>query len=195
MKLIIQIPCLNEEHTLRQTLDDLPRAIPGIDNIEILVIDDGSTDGTVQVAKDWGVDYVMSFPRNLGLAKAFTNGLNTCLMLGADIIVNTDADNQYRSDYIQDLVRPILAHKSEIVIGCRPIEEITEFSWIKKKLQRFGSYVVRVASRTDVPDTTSGFRALSRRAVILIYFHSTYTSKWRCMVSKKFKHYTFLDSF
>ena len=177
MKLIIQIPCLNEEHTLRQTLDDLPRAIPGIDNIEILVIDDGSTDGTVQVAKDWGVDYVMSFPRNLGLAKAFTNGLNTCLMLGADIIVNTDADNQYRSDYIQDLVRPILDHKSEIVIGCRPIEEITEFSWIKKKLQRLGSRMINLLAGTSVPDVTSGFRAFSRSAAMQlnIISHFTYT--------------------
>jgi len=175
MKLIIQIPCLNEEKTLRQTLEDLPKEIPGIDEIEILIIDDGSTDKTVQVAKKWGVDYVLSFPHNLGLAKAFANGLNACLMLGADIIVNTDADNQYKAEYIPELIRPILDRNADITIGCRPIERITEFSWIKKKLQRLGSKIINLLARTEIPDVTSGFRAFSRSAALQLNIISNFT--------------------
>lgn len=166
MKLIIQIPCLNEEETLPLVLRELPTHLPGVDTIETLIIDDGSTDATVEVALQEGVDHIVSHPRNLGLARAFQTGLDTCLQLGADIIVHTDADNQYPSHYIAQLVEPIVARRAEMVIGARPIASIPHFSPFKKLLQGVGSWVVRTASGTDVPDTTSGFRAYSRDFVL-----------------------------
>jgi glycosyltransferase involved in cell wall biosynthesis len=175
MRLFIQIPCLNEQENLARTLSDLPQKIPGIDEIKTVVVDDGSTDETVRVAKEWGVDFIVSFPRNLGLAKAFANGLNACLMLGADIIVNTDADNQYKGKFIAELVRPILERKAEIVIGCRPIEKTPHFSWVKKKLQRWGSRIVNRLASTRIPDVTTGFRAFTRAAALQLNVISTFT--------------------
>jgi glycosyltransferase involved in cell wall biosynthesis len=175
MKLIIQIPAYNEEETLPAALSTLPREVPGIDEVEWLVIDDGSSDKTVEVAKEMGVDHVVSHSRNLGLARAFMTGLQACLERGADIIVNTDADNQYQADCIPDLVRPILVGKAEIVVGARPISEIVEFSRIKKLLQKFGSWTVRMASGTDIPDAPSGFRAISAEAARRINVFNNYT--------------------
>lgn len=175
MKLIIQIPCYNEAKTLTIALDALPKHIDGIDEIEYLIINDGSKDDTVQVAKDWGVDYVVSFPQNKGLAMGFMAGIDACIRNGADIIVNTDADNQYCGEDIETLVRPILDGKAEIVIGERPIDEIKDFSPLKKKLQHLGSYVVRVASSTDIPDAPSGFRAFSKDAAMHLNVINQYT--------------------
>ncbi|MBR5377270.1 MAG: glycosyltransferase family 2 protein [Lachnospiraceae bacterium] len=175
MKLIIQIPCLNEAKTLTIALDALPKKIDGIDEIEILIIDDGSTDDTVKVAREWGVNYVVSFPKNKGLAKGFMAGIDACIRNGADIIVNTDADNQYCGEDIEKLVRPILDNEAEIVIGERPIDNIDDFSPLKKKLQHFGSFVVRKASATDIPDAPSGFRAFSRDAALHINVINSYT--------------------
>lgn len=166
MKLIIQIPCFNEEATLAQTVADLPTSIPGIDEIEILIVDDGSTDGTIQAARRAGVHHVVRFTRNKGLAQAFMAGLDAALRLGADVIVNTDADNQYVGADIAKLVRPILDHTAEMVVGERPISEIAHFGFMKKRLQRVGSWVIRRVSRTTVPDATSGFRAYSRDAAL-----------------------------
>lgn len=175
MKLIIQIPCYNEAETLEIALNALPKRIDGVDEIEYLVINDGSSDDTEKVALEWGVNYIVHFKRNLGLAKGFLAGIDLALRHGADIIVNTDADNQYCGTDIEKLVRPILNREADIVIGERPIDEIEDFSWIKKKLQRFGSYVVRVASRTDIPDAPSGFRAYSRKAAMRVNVHNEYT--------------------
>ncbi len=175
MKLIIQIPCYNEAETLEIALNDLPKQIDGIDEIEYLIINDGSKDNTVEVAKKWGVHHVVSFAQNKGLAKGFMAGLDACLANGADIIVNTDADNQYCADDIPKLIQPILEHKADIVIGERPIDETEHFSWIKKKLQHFGSWVVRKASHTDIPDAPSGFRAFSREAAMHINVINDYT--------------------
>src|ERR1051325_6906260 len=165
-KLIIQIPCYNEEATLGVTLAALPRELPGVDTIEWLIINDGSADRTVDVAPQFGVEHVVSFAHNQGLAKAFMAGLEAGLRAGADVIVNTDADNQYCADDIPKLVAPILAGEAEIVIGGRPISEIEHFSPIKKMLQKLGSWVVRIASNTDIPDAPSGFRAMSRAAAM-----------------------------
>ena len=175
MKLIIQIPCYNEAETLEIALNALPRQIEGIDEIEYLIINDGSQDDTVAVAKKWGVHHVVNFKQNKGLAKGFMAGLDGCLRNGADIIVNTDADNQYCGDDIPQLVRPILEGKADMVIGARPIDETEHFSFIKKKLQHFGSWVVRKASHTDIPDAPSGFRAFSREAAIRINVFNDYT--------------------
>ncbi len=175
MKLIIQIPCYNEAATLTVALDDLPKHIDGIDEIETLIINDGSADDTVRVAREWGVNHVVSFTRNKGLSKGFMAGLDACLRNGADIIVNTDADNQYCGRDIEKLVRPILNHEADIVIGERPIDDIEHFSPVKKKLQHFGSYVVRKASRTDVADAPSGFRAYSREAAMSVNVINNYT--------------------
>ncbi len=175
MKLIIQIPCLNEADTLEIALNDLPKHIDGIDEIEYLIINDGSSDNTVEVAKNWGVDHIVSFPNNKGLAKGFIAGLDACLREGADIIVNTDADNQYCGDDIEKLVRPILDGKAEIVIGERPIDDTPDFSPVKKKLQHLGSLVVRIASNTDIPDAPSGFRAFSREAALRLNVVNNYT--------------------
>lgn len=168
MKLIIQIPCYNEAETLEIALNDLPKEIEGIDTIEYLIIDDGCTDKTVEVARKWGVHHVVGFTKNKGLAKGFMAGMDACLRNGADIIVNTDADNQYCAEDISKLIRPILEHKADIVIGERPIDDTEHFSWLKKKLQHFGSWVVRKASHTDIPDAPSGFRAFSRDAAMRI---------------------------
>lgn len=175
MKLIIQIPCYNEAETLEIALNALPKQISGVDEIEYLVINDGSSDDTEKVALEWGVNYVVHFKRNLGLAKGFLAGIDLALRHGADIIVNTDADNQYCGNDIEKLIQPILRKEADIVIGERPIDEIEDFSWIKKKLQRFGSYVVRVASRTEIPDAPSGFRAYSRKAAMRVNVHNEYT--------------------
>lgn len=175
MKLIIQIPCYNEAETLEIALNDLPKKIDGIDEIEYLIINDGSTDKTVEVALNWGVHHVVSFTRNKGLAKGFMAGLEACLSYGADIIVNTDADNQYCGEDIEKLVRPILEGKADIVVGERPIDQTEHFSWLKKKLQHFGSWVVRKASKTDIPDAPSGFRAFSREAAMHLNVINEYT--------------------
>ncbi len=175
MKLIIQIPCFNEADTLEVTLNDLPRHIDGIDTIEYLIINDGSRDETERVALEWGVDYIVHHKRNLGLAKGFLHGIDLALRQGADIIVNTDADNQYCGEDIARLVKPILEKKADIVVGERPIDNNEEFSWMKKKLQRFGSWVVRMASKTDIPDAPSGFRAYSRSAAMRINVNNEYT--------------------
>lgn len=175
MKLIIQIPCYNEAETLEIALNDLPRQIDGIDEIEYLIIDDGCKDNTVEVARNWGVHHVVSFAQNKGLAKGFMAGLDACLENGADIIVNTDADNQYCAEDIPKLIRPILEHRADIVIGERPIDDTEGFSWLKKKLQHFGSWVVRKASKTDIPDAPSGFRAFSREAAMRINVINDYT--------------------
>lgn len=175
MKLIIQIPCYNEAETLEIALNDLPKKIDGIDEIEYLIINDGSVDNTVEVAKNWGVHYVVNFKKNKGLAKGFMAGLDACLRNGADIIVNTDADNQYNGDDIEKLVRPILEGRADIVIGERPIDQTEHFSPLKKKLQHLGSWTVRVASHTDMPDAPSGFRAYSREAAMRINVTNEYT--------------------
>lgn len=175
MKLIIQIPCYNEAETLEVALNDLPKQIDGIDEIEYLIINDGSKDNTVEVAKNWGVHYVVNFKCNKGLAKGFMAGLDACLRQGADIIVNTDADNQYCGADIEKLVRPILNGKADIVIGERPIDDTEHFSPLKKKLQHIGSWTVRVASKTDVPDAPSGFRAYSRQAALKMNVINEYT--------------------
>src|ERR687895_788570 len=175
MKLIIQIPCFNEALQLPATLADLPRQVPGVDEVEWLVIDDGSTDDTVEVARAHGVDHVVRLTNNKGLAAAFQAGLDACLKLGADIIVNTDADNQYYGGDIPKLVEPILAGRADMVIGDRETDSLEHFSPLKKRLQRLGSAVVRRASETDVPDTTSGFRAYNREAAIQLQAVSKFT--------------------
>lgn len=175
MKLIIQIPCYNEAATLGIALAALPREVPGFDKVEWLIIDDGCTDNTVEVALAHGVDHVVRHTRNQGLARGFMNGLQACLEHGADVIVNTDADNQYNADDIPALTRPILEGKADIVIGARPIAAIEHFSPIKKLLQKLGSWVVRVASKTNIPDAPSGFRAMSRSAARRLTVFSDYT--------------------
>jgi len=175
MKLIIQIPCYNEEATLPQTIADLPSEIEGIDTIEYLIIDDGSSDSTVNTARICGVHHVVSFTNNKGLARGFMAGIDACVRLGADIIVNTDADNQYNGSDIEKLVRPILCGQADMVIGERPINDTEHFSWKKKKFQRLGSSVVRVASGTTVPDAPSGFRAYSKDVALRINVVNTYT--------------------
>ncbi|NHC35673.1 glycosyltransferase family 2 protein [Scytonema millei] len=174
-KLIIQIPCYNEAETLGITLSALPREIPGISCVEWLVIDDGSTDKTLAVAKDFGVDRIVRLNHNQGLAKAFMAGIEACLIAGADIIVNTDADNQYCADDIPKLIAPILLGRAEIVIGTRPIYKIKHFSPTKKVLQKLGSWVVRLASNTNIPDAPSGFRAISRAAALQLNVFNEYT--------------------
>lgn len=175
MKLIIQIPCLNEAATLGVALENMPRTVPGFDKVEWLVIDDGSTDNTADLARELGVDHVIRHPVNRGLATAYMTGLEACLQLGADVIVNTDADNQYEATDIPKLTAPVVAGEADMVIGARPIDETEHFSWIKKKLQRLGSWAVRMASRTDVADAPSGFRAISREAAMRLNVFSAYT--------------------
>ncbi|MCE9543259.1 MAG: glycosyltransferase family 2 protein [Verrucomicrobia bacterium] len=175
MKLIIQIPCLNEEATLPAVLRDLPRSLPGIDCIEFLVVDDGSTDRTVQVAKENGAHHVLSLGSNRGLGRAFPAGIAKALQLGADIVVNTDADNQYDASGIPALVAPILANRADLVVGCRPIVDHPEFGPVKKLLQRLGSSILRALSGTDIRDAASGFRAFSRAACMRIFVYSRFS--------------------
>jgi len=175
MKLIIQIPCYNEEEQLPATLADLPREVPGFDTVEWLIIDDGSVDRTIEVARAGGVDHIVKLTNNKGLAAGFQAGLDACLKLGADVIVNTDADNQYSALDIPALVAPIVAGKADMVVGDRETDKIEHFSPLKKRLQALGSWVVRQASDTDVPDTTSGFRAYNREAAIQMAVVSKYT--------------------
>ena len=175
MKLIIQVPCLNEEELLPRLLSELPREVAGFDRVEWLVVDDGSIDGTVEVARRHGVDHLVRLTTNKGLATAFQAGLDAALKLGADVIVNTDADNQYRSQDIPRLVEPIMAGRADMVVGDRQVQSIDHFSPTKKLLQRLGSWVVRRASGTDVLDTTSGFRAYNREAALQLIVVSRYT--------------------
>ena len=177
MKLIIQIPCWNEAQQLPATLADLPRELPGFDTVEWLIIDDGSTDDTIEVAKRHGVDHIVRLTNNKGLSAAFQAGLDACLKLHADVVVNTDADNQYYGADIAKLVQPILEGRADMVVGDREVHSVEHFSPLKKLLQRLGSSVVRAASSTDVPDTTSGFRAYNREAAIqmLVVNKFTYT--------------------
>lgn len=175
MKLVIQIPCYNEEATLPITVADLPKALPGINEIELLVIDDGSTDRTAAVARDLGVHHVVQFRRNRGLARAFLAGLDTALRAGADIIVNTDADNQYCAEDVETLINPILSGRADIVVGDRGVANVPHFSPLKRLLQRFGSWVVQKASGSPIPDAASGFRAFSRDAALRIHVLSDYS--------------------
>lgn len=175
MKLIIQIPCYNEAETLEIALNALPKKIAGIDIIEYLIIDDGSCDNTSDVAKKWGVNYIVRFKKNRGLARGFMAGIDACLKNGADIIVNTDADNQYCADDIETIVRPIVERRSDIVIGERPIDQTEHFSPLKKLLQHFGSWVVRKASNSNIQDAPSGFRAYSRDAAMKLNVTNEYT--------------------
>ncbi|HCP44682.1 MAG TPA: glycosyl transferase [Deltaproteobacteria bacterium] len=173
--LIIQIPCLNEEATLPATLRDLPSSIEGIDRIEILIIDDGSSDRTIEVAREHGVHHLVRFPRNRGLAAAFRAGIDACLRLGADYIVNTDGDNQYSGASIAALVEPVVSGGADVAIGDRKTSDIAHFSWTKKRLQTLGSWVVRQFSGTLVPDATSGFRCWSRHAAMRLNLVNRYT--------------------
>ncbi len=175
MKLIIQIPCFNEAEALPVTLKELPRTVPGFSSVEWLVINDGSTDDTAEIAKKNGVDHVINLTNNQGLARAFLAGLDAAVKLGADVIVNTDADNQYRASDIPALVAPICAGKADVVVGARPIDKIGSFSPAKKILQRAGSSVVRFVSKTDIPDAPSGFRALTREAAMRFNVFNDYT--------------------
>ncbi len=185
IKLVIQIPCFNEEDTLPATVADLPRAVPGVDVVEWLVIDDGSSDRTVEVARQLGVDHVVRHTTNRGLAAAFTTGLDAALRAGADIVVNTDADNQYDGACIADLIRPILDGGADLVVGERPIEQISEFSGLKKRLQRFGSWVVRRFSGTAVRDAASGFRAMSRDAALRLQVFGRYSYTMETLVQAR----------
>jgi len=175
MKLIIQVPCYNEEGTLDIALSHLPRKVKGFASVEWLIINDGSTDRTVEVAKRCGVDHVVSFAKNQGLARGFMAGLDACIKLGADVIVNTDADNQYEAEDIPAIIAPILEGRAEIVVGERPISQIKHFSPIKKILQKIGSWAVRVASNTHVMDAPSGFRAMTRDAAMRLNVFNEYT--------------------
>lgn len=175
MKLIIQIPCFNEEDNLAETLSCLPRQVDGFDTVEWLIIDDGSSDRTVEVARESGVDHIIKLEHNQGLARAFLTGLEACLKRGADVIVNTDGDNQYRADCIAALTKPILEGKALIAIGARPIKVIEHFSPVKRALQRLGSWVVRRASGSDVRDAPSGFRAIHKSAAARLFVFNPYT--------------------
>lgn len=193
MKLVIQIPCLNEEATIATTLSELPTNIDGIDEIQILIIDDGSIDKTVDVAKAHGVNEFVILPTNVGLAKAFSAGLAKAIELGADIIVNTDADNQYFANDIEKLIKPILDKNADIVIGSRPIEKIQHFSLVKKALQKLGSHVMRLVSSTDVEDATSGFRAFSRNAALQINVFDNYTYTLETIIQAKAKGFNIMS--
>jgi glycosyltransferase involved in cell wall biosynthesis len=175
MKLIVQIPCLNEEASLPDTIRAIPRMIPGVDVVEVLVIDDGSTDATARVAREVGADHLVRFTRRKGLAYVFMAGLDASLRPGADVIVNTDADNQYPGHEIPRLIAPILAGQADMVVGDRGVSEVLHFSWAKRRLQTLGSWVVRKVSGTSIPDTTSGFRALTREAALRINIVSEFT--------------------
>ena len=190
MKLVIQIPCLNEQETLPITIGDLPKQLPGVSAIELLVIDDGSSDRTSEVARELGVHRVVRFPARRGLARAFDRGLREALDMGADVIVNTDADNQYSGADVDKLVAPILARRADMVVGSRPIDSIAHFSPLKKALQRLGSRVVRALSQSDVPDATSGFRAIHREAALRICVFNDYTYTLETIIQASQKNIT-----
>ena len=185
MKLIIQVPCFNEAAQLPDTLAQLPRRVAGFDEVEWLVVDDGSSDDTAAVARAHGVDHVVSYGDNRGLAFAFAAGLEACCRRGADVIANVDADNQYRADALPALCAPVREGRADIVVGCRPIKQIAHFSAVKKLLQRLGSAVVRLISGADVADATSGFRAYSRRAALTLNVHSRYTYTLETLVQAR----------
>jgi hypothetical protein len=187
VKLIIQIPCLNEEEQLPLTISELPREVPGFDTVEWMIIDDGSTDRTVEVAAGLGVDHIVSLPKNLGLARAFQQGLQAALALGADVVVNTDADRQYPASSIPALVAPVLAGRADVVIGDRGVGDVADFSRLKRRLQTLGSGVVSAVAGTTIPDATSGFRAYSRRAAqsVVVVNSYTYTLESAIQASKK----------
>jgi glycosyltransferase, group 2 family len=187
MKLVIQIPCYNEEKSLPVTLADLPKHINGVDEIEVLIINDGSTDKTVQSAKEHGIKHIVEMPHNCGLAKAFVAGINSSLALGADIIVNTDADNQYCASDIEKLIQPILNNEADIVIGSRPVSQIEHFSPLKKLLQKLGSCVMRMVSSTSVEDAPSGFRAFSRNAALQLNVFDNYTYTLETIIQARAK--------
>ena len=188
MKLIVQIPCLNEEETLPLTLANIPRNIQGIDKVEVLIIDDGSADRTLEVACEHGVEHIVKFPQTKGLARAFSAGIDASLRLGADIIVNTDGDNQYCGADIPRLVRPILDGWAEMVVGNRQIDTIDDFSWTKKRLQQIGSWAVRRVSGANLPDVTSGFRAFSREAALQMNIVSPFTYSLETIIQAAKKH-------
>lgn len=188
MKLIVQIPCYNEEHTLPKTIADIPRQIAGVDEVRVLIIDDGSTDRTVEVAREIGVDYIVQNRHNRGLARTFRAGIDACLKLGADIIVNTDGDNQYAGWNIPDLIQPILDGKADIVVGDRQTHKVRHFSFFKKMLQRLGSAVVRRLSETDIPDAVSGFRAISRDAALQLNIISPFSYTIEMLIQAGKKH-------
>lgn len=188
IKVVIQIPCLDEEATLPLTVADLPRELDGVDLIETLVIDDGSADGTVEVARKIGVDHIVRHTNRKGLARAFCTGIDACLKLGADIIVNTDADNQYAAGDISRLIKPILDGKADIVVGTRDTQNLPEFSFTKKKLQKLGSLVVRRFSGANVPDAVSGFRALSRDAALKMNIISPFSYTIEMLIQAGKKH-------
>jgi glycosyltransferase involved in cell wall biosynthesis len=189
VKLIVQIPCYNEEKTLPLTLRDIPREIEGVDETEILIVDDGSTDRTLEVAKELGVDHIVRNTCNKGLARTFFVGLDACLRLGADIIVNTDGDNQYKGEDIPKLIAPILAGKYDIVVGDRQTDKIPHFSSTKKKLQKIGSFVVRKLSETKTPDAVSGFRAFSRDAAMQLNVVSPHSYTIETIIQAGKKHF------
>lgn len=193
MKLIIQIPCYNEEESLPITFSAIPKQIKGIDEIEILVINDGSSDNTVNVAKKLGVHHIVSFSKNLGLARAFDAGLKNSVKLGADIIVNLDADNQYCADDIEKLIEPIIEHKADIVIGARPIDTIKHFSIFKKFLQKLGSFVMKRISGADISDAPSGFRAFSKEAALKINIFDNYTYTMESIIQAQRKGLSILS--
>jgi glycosyltransferase involved in cell wall biosynthesis len=190
VKLVIQIPCLNEQETLPVTVHDLPKQLPGVTSIELLVIDDGSNDRTSDVARELGVHRVVRFPARRGLARAFDRGLREALDMGADVIVNTDADNQYMGADVDRLVAPILARRADMVVGSRPIDSIQHFSPLKKLLQRLGSRVVRALSQSDVPDATSGFRAYSREAALRLTVLTGFTYTLETLIQASQKNIT-----
>jgi glycosyltransferase involved in cell wall biosynthesis len=188
MKLIVQIPCYNEEQTLPETVKNIPRKIDGVDQVEILIIDDGSTDRTVEVAKEIGVDHIVRNICNKGLARTFLAGLDACLRLGADIIVNTDGDNQYKGEDIPKLIEPILKGEADIVIGDRQTDKVAHFGFAKKKLQKIGSWVIRGLSETDVPDAVSGFRAFRREAAMQMNIVSPFSYTIETIIQAGKKH-------